>query len=225
MEQIKLNSVIREVSGTSGAKQLRKEGKIPAVVYKSGKIGINISTDKKELWKALHTEAGENALITLDISGGAKPAKKTVIVQEIQHDPLSDEILHVDFHEISLKEKIKVSVPVQIKGEAEGVKVGGVLNQVLWEMEVECLPTDIPEHIVINVSELKMNEAIHVKEVKVKDGVRFLDDADDVVVAVVPPQAEEVEETEAVEATEEGAEPEVIKKGKKDEESDEKESE
>ena len=175
----------------------------------------------------MHTDAGENALITLDITGGTKPAKKTVIVQEIQLDPLSDEILHVDFHEISLKEKIKVKVPVQIKGEAEGVKEGGVLNQVLWDMEVECLPTDIPEHIIIKVNDLKVNDAIHVKEVNVPEGSKFLDDAENVVVAVVPPQAEEPEEVEeAVEEVEAGSEPEVIKKGKPDdEESAEKEAE
>ena len=227
MEKIKLNSAIREASGTGGAKQLRNDGKVPAVVYKSGKVGLNICADKKELWNALHTDAGENALITLDITGGTKPAKKTVIVQEIQLDPLSDEILHVDFHEISLKEKIKVKVPVQIKGEAEGVKEGGVLNQVLWDMEVECLPTDIPEHIIIKVNDLKVNDAIHVKEVNVPEGSKFLDDAENVVVAVVPPQAEEPEEVEeAVEEVEAGSEPEVIKKGKPDdEESAEKEAE
>ncbi len=158
MEKIVLKAATREGLGKGACKQLRKEGQIPVVVYKGGKAGINIQVDTKELWKSLHTEAGENAIITLDVSG-EKSVKKTVILREIQHDPLTEAVLHVDFHEISLKDKIKVNVPVTIKGEAVGVKDNeGVLSQMIWELEVECLPTDIPEHIEVKVDELDIND-------------------------------------------------------------------
>jgi len=218
MEKVILKAIIRGELGKAASRHARKDGKIPAVVYKGGKQGLNVEVDSKALWHALHTEAGENAVITLDISGDDKQVKKTVIVQDVQQDPLNDKFLHVDFHEISLKEKIKVDVPVVVKGEAKGVTdENGVLAQAAWELAVECLPTAIPESIVVHVEELGMNEAIHVKDLKVPEGVKVLDDPEDVVVAVHPPQAEEVEE-EAVEGEEGVEEPEVIKKGKGEEE-------
>ncbi|MFC1643873.1 50S ribosomal protein L25, partial [Candidatus Omnitrophota bacterium] len=132
MEKVTLKAVPRENFGKGASKHLRKEGLIPSVVYKGGKQGANIQVDNKDLWHALHTEAGENAIITMDISGGEKSTSKTVIVKEIQLDPLSDKIVHVDFHEISLKEKLKVKVPVAVKGEPVGVKEEeGVLAQLI----------------------------------------------------------------------------------------------
>ena len=218
MEKVLLKALVRDSFGKGGAKHLREEGQIPAVIYKGGKEGVNIQVDSKELWKALHTEAGSNAIITMDISGGEKDAKKTVIVQEVQLDPLSDKFLHVDFHEISLKEKIKVKVPIVVKGEAVGVKEEeGVLSQTIWDIEVECLPTAIPEHIDINVEELRMNEGIHVKDIIFPEGVIVVGDPEQVVVSVVPPKAEEAPEEEAVEVAE-GEEPEIIKKGKAEDE-------
>ena len=138
MEKIQLAADIREDLGKSASKHLRKTGKVPAVVYKDGKVGANIHVDTKDLWHALHTEAGENAIITLEISGKEKPVKKTVIVKEIQADPINEKFLHVDFHEISLKDKLKVKVPVAVKGEAVGVKEDeGILAQHFWELARE----------------------------------------------------------------------------------------
>ena len=111
MEEIILNASVREDLGKSASKHLRKDGKVPGVVYKGGKQGINVEVDNNALWHALHTEAGENAIITITISDGDKPVKKTVMVKELQTHPLSEEFLHVDFYEISLKEKIHVKVP------------------------------------------------------------------------------------------------------------------
>lgn len=222
MEKVILKAVVREDFKKSGCKHLRKKGSIPAVVYKGGKVGTNIQVDAKELWRALHTDAGENAIIAIDISGGDKDSQKTVIVQETQKDPINDKYVHIDFHEISLKEKLKVKVPVIAKGEPIGVsEEKGILTQVIWEIEVECFPTEIPEHLDIRVEELRIGDAIHVKDMEAPEGIVILDDPEAVVVSVSPPAAEEEEEVPEEEETEEGAEPEVIKKGKKEEEGEE----
>ncbi|MDP8259360.1 MAG: 50S ribosomal protein L25 [Candidatus Aadella gelida] len=219
MEKVMLDAEQREVFKKGGCKHLREEGKIPGVVYKAGKKGTSIHIDAKALGQALHTEAGENAIITLNISAGEKPSKKTVIVQEIQRNPLSEKYVHVDFHEISLTEKLKVSVPVNVKGEAVGVtEEKGVLTQVLWELEVECLPTAIPEHLDVRVEELRIGDAIHIEEMEAPEGVTFLEEPETVVVSVSPPAAEEEEAVVEEEGAEEGEEPELIKKGKKEEE-------
>lgn len=221
MEKIILKAAVREETGKSGCKHLRKEGLIPAVVYKDGKKGISVKVGSKDLWHALHTEAGENAIITMEIDTGDKETKKTVIVKEMQNDPLNDKFLHVDFHEISLKEKLKVKVPVAVKGEAVGVREeDGVLSQLMWEVEVECLPTDIPEHIDVNVDELKIGDSIHVKDIASIPGVAVLDDPEQAIASVHPPKAEEEEIAEEAAEGEE-LEPEVIKKGKAEEEGEE----
>lgn len=221
MEKVIIGATTREELKKSGCKHLRKGGRIPAVVYKGGKIGVNVHVDSKDLWHALHTEAGENAIITMNIQDKDKTSKKTVIVKEVQRDPINDKFIHVDFHEISLTEKIKVNVPVAAKGEAVGVtEEEGILTQVIWEIEVECLPTAIPERLEVRVEELRIGDAIHVKEIEVPEGVKILEDPENVVVSVSPPAQEEEkpEEEAAGEGAEEGAEPEVIKKGKKEEE-------
>lgn len=218
MEKVLLKASVREGLGKSSCKHLRKEGLIPCVVYMSGDKGLNIQVNSKELWLALHTSAGENAIITMDISGGKKKAEKTVMIKEIQQHPVNEKFVHVDFQEISLSETLRVKVPVAVKGEAPGVKEdGGVFNLVLWEIEVECLPTAIPEHIDVHVENLRINESIHLKDLPVPEGLTFVGDHEQVVVSVTPPKAEK--EEVAPEAAVEGAiEPEVIKKGKKEEE-------
>ncbi|RKY42361.1 MAG: 50S ribosomal protein L25 [Candidatus Makaraimicrobium thalassicum] len=225
MENVELKAALREDVGKGGCGQLRKKGYIPAVVYKQGKKGINIQIDSKVLWGALHTEAGVNAIISLDISGSGQPekeakrgrAKKNVIVTEVQLDPVDDSFLHVDFHEISLKEKLKVKVPVTVKGEAVGVvEDSGVLTQTVWELEVECLPTEIPEHIEVHVEELRIGDAVHVKEIDLPKDVEVVGDPEQVILSVSPPHVEEEVEEEV--PVEEMTDPEVIKKGKKEEE-------
>ncbi len=219
MEKVKLKGLVREGLGKGSCKHLRKEGQIPAVVYKEGKKSVSIQVDAKELRHALHTDAGENAIITMDVSGGEKDQKKTVMVKEIQLHPINDDFLHVDFKEISLRDKLKVKVPIIVKGEAIGVTdKEGVLSQDMWEIEVECLPTEIPENLEVQVEGLDMNDAIHVKDLTPPAGVTILDDPEHVVVAVKPPHAEEEPEEEEGEGE---GEPEVIKKGKGEEEGEE----
>lgn len=213
MENINLEAIARPETGKSAARHVRKEDMVPAVVYKDGDKGISVKVGRKALLKALHTDAGLNAIITLGILDGSKVDTRTVIVKETQIDPLTDKIIHADFHEISLKEKISVKVPVAVKGEAVGVtSEKGVFTQTLWEIEIECLPTDIPEKIEVNVEKLKIGEAIHVKDIAMPEGVTVLEDEDQVVASVHHPEAEKTEEP-----LEEGAvEPEVIKKGKEE---------
>jgi large subunit ribosomal protein L25 len=222
MEKIILKAAAREDIGKGVCGRIRKKGQVPGVIYRGGKEGLNIVVDSRDLWAALHTSAGENAIITLDIGSKEAKDKKTVIVREIQEDPINDSFVHVDFYEISLKDKLRVKVPVTLKGEAEGVKTdGGIMNQVLWELEVECLPTQIPERIEVQVEALHINEAIHIKDVKAPEGVQLMGDGEQVVVVVTPPKAEEVVEAVPVEGAEAVAEPELIKKGKKEEEGEE----
>ncbi|MDP8299941.1 MAG: 50S ribosomal protein L25 [Candidatus Tantalella remota] len=216
MEKVTLKSLVREGFGKGSCKHLRKEGQIPAVVYSDGKESVSIQVDAKELWHALHTDAGENAIITMDVAGGEKDIKKTVMVKEIQYHPVNDDFLHMDFKEISLRDKLKVKVPLLVKGEAIGVKDNeGILSQDMWEIEVECLPTEIPENLEVQVDELDINDSLHIKDITPPADVVILDDPEHVIVSVKPPQAEEEPEEEAVEGEEE---PEVIKKGKGEEE-------
>lgn len=223
MEKITLKAVVREESGKSACKHIRKDGKIPGVVYKDGEKGFSVEVDRKEFRRVLHTEAGSNVIITMEIEGKEKGEIKTVIVKETQIDPLNDKFIHVDFHEISLKDKLKVKVPIEVKGEAVGVTGSeGVLSQILWELEVECLPADIPEHVYVNVESLEIGDVIHVKELVLPKEVTVLEDPGQVVVSVHVPQAEE--EAEAVEGEEGAVEPELIKKGKTEEEGEEEEA-
>jgi len=219
MEKIMIKTSVRKARGTIACKHLRKDGFIPAIVYKGGKESLPILIESKDLWHAMHTEAGENAIITLDIADGKKKSKRTVIIQETQTDSVKDKLLHVDFHEISLTERIKVKVPVGLKGEPAGVKEeDGVLSQVVWEVEVECLPMEIPEQIEVSVEELRIGDTACVKDIEPLEGVQVLDDPEQAIAVVNPPQAEEELVPEEAEAAEEMEEPELIKKGKKEEE-------
>ncbi len=215
MEKAILAAEIREELGKSKVKELRKAEIIPGVVYKDGKESVNLKIKSRDLLKVLHTAAGENVLITLKVKGDKKK-ERACLIKELQKDPVKENILHIDLNEISLTEEIKVKVPVHPHGESEGVvKDEGVLEHVLWEVEVECLPTDIPEKIEAEVTSLKIGDSIYVKDLKVSPAVKILNDPELTVFSVSPPAKEEVPEEVPAE---EGAEPEVIAKGKKEEE-------
>ncbi len=207
--------------------RLRQEGLVPAVVYKAGSPAIAIQVPVRELSRILHTKAGENALITLQFSEDSKKDLKghatlasgenAVLIKELQHHPVTHQIQHVDFHQISLTKKITVSVPLSFKGEAAGVRLsGGVLEHLRWELEVECLPTEIPAEIAVEISGLELGKTLHVKDVPLPEGVRAVTDAEQPVVACVEPQLEVVAPP-AEEAAGAVTEPEVIKKKKPEE--------
>ncbi|MBU1061205.1 MAG: 50S ribosomal protein L25 [Candidatus Omnitrophica bacterium] len=217
MEFIDLNASLREGTGKQFNKKLRTEGLMPAIIYKKGEDSMSLKIYRKDLLKALHTEAGENVIIRLHIDGLKKKKESTVIVKEIQREPVKDYILHVDFQEISLTETLKVKVPIASKGEAIGVKQDeGVLQHVLWEAEIECLPTNIPEKIEVDISNLKIGESIHVKDIQPPEGVKILEDPEGVVFGVE--HAKAVEDIIAAPAEGEVQEPEVIKEKKEKEE-------
>lgn len=211
MKTVPLKADLREQKGKQAVKKIRARKRIPAVVYGSGIKATSIELSAEDFSKVIHTRAGENVVIQLTVKG-PKSIEKTVVIKEIQHDPVTDAVQHVDFNAISLTEKIKVRVPFHVKGESAGVKEGGVLDVVHHEIEVECLPTDIPEGLYADISALQIGDAIHVREIKFPPGVMPQFPPDEVVVAVHAPKAEEVPAAE-----ETAAEPELIAKEKKEE--------
>ncbi len=208
---VELEAKYRSVLGKVGAKEARNEKQIPAIVYGHKTKPMPIQMDYKAFEHTIHTSAGENVLISLKVKG-EKSLEERVIIKEIQHHPVSDAIQHVDFNVISLTEKIKVKVRFHVKGEAPGVKAGGVLDVVHHEIEVECLPTQIPDKLEADISKLEIGHAIHVREIAFPEGVTCLLDQDEVVVSIHAPKAEEEKPAE-----EAAKEPEVIAKGKEEE--------
>jgi len=208
----------RETRGKNEARRLRAAGRIPAVVYGTEKNKATvIAVDPKMLLRILHSASGVNTLIGLDgvdLNGGK------VLVKEYQLDPIDHKLLHADFYAIAMDKVITVTVPVVIKGEPKGVKQqGGIVDFVSREIEVECLPADIPEHVDIDVTELMLHQGIRVRDLPTDGKWKATSDADQMIVHVVAPKVEEVVAADAAAAATPGAaaEPEVIKKGKKDE--------
>jgi len=218
MEQIEIEAKPRQKTGKEAAKRLRNEGLIPVIVYNKGKRSIPLAVSGVDLISALHTSAGGNVIINLNIKKDKKLQKKTVIIKDIQHHPIKGDILHVDFEQISLTQNITVKVPIDIKGEAIGVKRdGGILEHILWEVEVECLPTKIPEKIEVRVDSLEIGDIVHVKDLKVEEGIKILNDPEEPVVVIEPPRKMEEEKPEEEELIEEEKEPEVISEKEKEE--------
>ena len=211
MKTVPLKADLRDQAGKQAVKKIRAQKRIPAVVYGTGIKATSIALSQDDFFRVIHTRAGENVVIQL-IVGGPKSIEKTVVIKEIQHNPVTDAIEHVDFNAISLTEKIKVKVPFHAKGEAPGVKEGGVLDVVHHEIEVECLPTQIPEKLEADISQLNIGDSIHIKDLKFPEGVQSQLSPEEVVIAIHAPQAEEV----AAPAEEGAKEPEVIGKGKED---------
>jgi len=222
MEKVILKAEVRTLTGKRIAKDLRNKGLVPANVYKGSKGALSLQISKTDLRHVLDTKAGENVIITLKISGAAEGPgavkEKTVLIKEIQREPIKDEILHVDFGEISLTEMLKVNVPLASKGEPVGVKVDdGILEHIMWELQVECLPTDIPEKIEVDVSNLKIGDVIYVKQLAAPEGVKILNDGELITMSVKAKKIEAPKEEAPVEGA---AEPELIRK-KKEEEAEE----
>lgn len=216
MEKVILKAEVREGSGKRIAKDLRKKDTIPAVVYKGGKDALKLQVSVREFEQVLRTKAGENVIVTLKIAQSDKNAKdKTVLIKEIQREPIKNRILHVDFNEISLTETLKINVPLSARGEPEGKKDGGTLEHVMWELQVECLPTNIPEKIEVDVSAMKIGDSIYVKSISSPEGVKILNDPELIAMIVKPPKVEVPKEEVGAETS---VEPELIRKKKEAEE-------
>ena len=221
MAEITVKAESRSDFGKNASRRLRHKGMVPAIVY-GGKTGnVSVAVDPKALQKVLRSEAGRNAILKLEIAGeGATSA----ILKSWQVDPVRENFLHADFYRIAMDVALRVTVPIAIKGEARGVKTdGGILELVIRQIEIECLPGDIPEHIDVDVSDLGLNQAIRVSDLPVTAKVKVLQNPDQVVIHVVSVKEEVPVATAAAPAEGEAAgaapaEPEVLKKGKKEEE-------
>ena len=206
-KQVQLKVKMRSEIGKGVAKRLRGTGLIPAVVYGPHTKPQSLSIDVDELDKALGHATGENVLVDLVVEDGGDAKNRLALIQEVQHHPCEDTILHVDFRELSATEKFKTVVPVRATGEASGVKNGGgVLEFVMRELHVECLPKDLPDVIEVSVEKLEIGESIHVGDIVAPQGVMLLDPKDQAVFIVAAPIAEEVAEPVPGAA----AEPELI---------------
>ena len=209
MPQFNVAAEAREKRGKNAARQLRMSGKIPAVLYGNNEGAVALSVSPKELSAILHSATGHNTIFTLTF----QDAKTTsVMLKDWQFEPIKGHLLHADLVRIAMDRVLQLNVPITAVGEAKGVKLeGGIFEFVLREVEVECLPTDIPEHIDIDISELSIGSNVRVSDLKVNPKVKILSDPELVIAHVITPKEEKVEEP-AVEAA--VAEPEVIKKGK-----------
>ena|SRR5437763_2192226 len=215
MKSVALKAVPRSLGRRAGAKKLRTEGRIPAVIYGRQAKPQNLEVNSKEMTNLIHHSASENVLVDLAVENDARP-QRLALVQEVQHHPLSGSILHVDFHEVAENEKVTIMVPVETTGEAEGVKTaGGVLEHVLFKIKARALPKDLPEVITVDVSHLNIGQAIHLGEIPAPAGVELLGDKNVPVIAVAAPRTEE-EEAAATEAAAAPGEVEMIKEKKEE---------
>jgi large subunit ribosomal protein L25 len=220
MAEIVVTAKSRDDRGKNAARRLRRQGLVPGVVYGGKGENVAVAVDPKALQKVLRSEAGRNTILKLDIAGAGGTS---AILKSWQVDPIKETFLHADFYRIAMDVAIRVTVPVQIRGEARGVKVdAGILELIMREIAMECLPGDIPERIDVDVSDLGLNDAIRVSDLSTSEKVKILGSPDQIVVHVVSVKEEVVAtpgvvaEAEAAAAT--PAEPEVMKKGKKEEE-------
>jgi len=220
-KDITVKAEVRSTRGKNEARRLRVRGFIPAVLYGAYKDSVAIGVSPKELAQILNSKTGHNTIFNLDIQGGENTP---VMVVDSQRDPVKGRMLHADLKRIDLEKRIRVSVPVITEGEAAGIKLqGGLLEIISREVEIECLPDEIPEHFVVDVRELMIGQSVRAGAIPMAGSMRLLSPADSVIAHVVALRAEEVAPAAAVEAVPEaeaGGGPEVIKKGKKEEEAE-----
>jgi large subunit ribosomal protein L25 len=209
----------RDVTGTRAANRLRKSGLIPGVLYGHGKDAVLIAVEPHVLRDALGTSAGTHAVLDVTLEGQTRGHK--AIVKELELDRVKSTVIHVDLQEIRLDETIETTVSIRFEGDSKGVKAGGMLDESTREVTVKGVVTAIPEHLVLDISELDMNETLKVSDLQVPEGIEVLAEADEVLCSVLPPRKVEAEEgvegEEAVEG-EAATEPELV--GKKDEEAE-----
>jgi large subunit ribosomal protein L25 len=220
VEAITVEAELREDFGKNVARRIRRAGRVPGIVYGGGGPSLSVSVDPAKIQKILHSGSGQNAIFTLEVRGKA-PAR--VMIRDWQVEPMRGDLLHVDLVRIARDEKLRVDVPIHLTGEAAGVKVqGGILEFILREVQAECLPDDIPDHITVDVSELTIGRNFRVADLPVGPNVKLLTEPNRVVVHVVALRAEEEKPAEAAEAAAAPAEPELIRKAKSEEEASEK---
>jgi len=210
----------RDVFGKNASRRLRREGKVPAVLYGRNEASTHLAIQKKDIFGILRSESGENTIFKTSFNS----EYKDTMIKEFQADPVTDEILHIDLILIAMDKAVRVSVPIVVAGEAVGVKTeGGFVELITREVEVECLPGDIPEYIEVDISDLHLHQSIKIEEMTFPKGAENMSDPQTLVVLIEAPTkeeeiVEEAEDEEEVEVMAEGEQPEVIKKEKEEEE-------
>lgn len=217
MEKIALTAQVREKAGKGVARGLRRIQMVPAVLYSHGK-STPISMVNKDVTMVLNTEGGEHALINLKLEGSAGAGERLALIKDYQLDPISGKLMHLDLMEVAMNEKVKLQVAVHIVGNAIGVKEGGIFQYGQRNLDIECLPSQIPDFIEVSITNLKMNESLHVRDIKAPEGVKILTDGDSTVATIQTPISEA--KLEAMLATTtavaETGEPELVAKAKKE---------
>jgi large subunit ribosomal protein L25 len=218
MSQILVETKRRAPGGKNVNRRLRIAGLIPAVLYGRGREPVPLSVEPKTIVDILYSESGQNTIFSLSVDGGERT---NAMVKDYQLDPVKGKLIHTDLIQIAMDRLLEVSVNVELVGEAEGVKAGGLLDFVTRSIDMECLPADIPDSIKVDVGHLKINDYVRVKNIEFESTIKVLTDPEVVIVTISPPLKEAVP-VEAAPA--EAAEPEVIKKGKATEEGAEEET-
>lgn len=226
MEKLLLDVNIRNEKGKGFARSLRRDGRIPAVLYSKGG-STPISLEPARVRKLIMLGHAESTLIDLKIDGAVDKADRIAVLRDYQTDPLTGELLHADFFEVSMDEKIRVTVPVELTSETPaGVKEGGILQFILRELEIECLPLLMPDNIIVDASKLNMGESIHIRDIKVSEEIRIIMDPEQAVLTIASPVSEKkLEELLTTPSAGEAVkEPELVKKpAKEGEKAEEKE--
>jgi large subunit ribosomal protein L25 len=205
----------REAGTKNDARRVRREGKIPAVVYGAGKEAMPVSVDPRQVSRILHSETGHNSVFDLALDGDRTKA----MIVDWQYEPIKGSLLHIDLKRIAMDQKLRVNIPIELVGEPAGVKQqGGILEQIAREVEVECLPGDIPNQIELNVSELVFGTVLRISDLPKNEKIKYISDPEQPVAHIITIKEEEVPAADAVagEAAAAPAEPEVIKKGKQE---------
>ena len=223
-KEITINAEPRDTRGKNEARRLRASGSAPAVLYGVSDSAVAVAVNPKEIGKILHSKTGHNTIFNLSVTGGENTP---VMIVDWQSDPIKDTLLHVDLKRIDLTKRIRVSIPIATSGEPKGVKTqGGLLEVISRSAEIECLPDEIPEHFVVDVTELLIGQSKRFSDLALSGSMKLMSSPDTVVAHVVALRAEEVKPAAEAAPTAEAAapaaaEPEVIKKGKKEEAAEE----
>ena len=214
-EQNLLEAQPRTAGTKNDARRVRRGGKVPAVIYGAGKAALSVSVDPRQVTRILHSQTGHNTVFDLTVDGERTKA----MIVDWQYEPIKGSLLHIDLKRIAMDQKLRVNVPIELVGESAGVKQqGGILEQIAREVEVECLPGDIPNQIELNVSELVFGVVLRVSDLPKSDKIKVLTDPDQPVAHIITIKEEEAPTADAVagEAAAAPAEPEVMKKGKQE---------
>ena len=206
MEQITLSARTREIRGKGAARKLRRENRIPAVLYGPDTEPVVLTVEYVDLQRILKQTTSENILLGLQIESDSGSATRTVMLKELQVDPIKDTVLHADFHEISMDQELTVNISIRLVGTPVGVTNGGMLQHIRRELSIACLPGNIVEYIEFDVSELDIGDSIHVRDLSLPEDIRSLDEDHLTVAVVAAPTVEEEEEIEEEEIEEEAAE-------------------